>query len=61
MLHCFAVLYLCATGTIDTTLAKAQEKREAEEKAHREEVERIHKTNEQLKTTLEALLSAPKK
>ena len=47
--------------TIDATLSRAAEKREAEDKAHRDEVERIHKTNEQLKTTLEALLSAPKK
>eukprot|EP01035_Chromulina_nebulosa_P019612 gene19612-25519_t len=47
--------------TIETTTAKAMERRELEEKAHTEEVERIHRTNDQLKTSLETLLSAPKK
>lgn len=48
-------------NTIESTLARAQEKRVAEEKAHAEEVERIQKTNGQLRTTLESMLSAPKK
>lgn len=47
--------------SIENTQVRALEKREAEEKAHAEEVERIQKTNEQLKTTLETMLSAPKK
>lgn len=47
--------------SIDATQARSAEKRDAEEKAHLEEVERIQKTNEQLKTSLETMLSAPKK
>jgi len=47
--------------SIELTQQRAIEKREAEEAAHREEVERIQKTNDQLKTTLESMLSAPKK
>lgn len=47
--------------TIEMTQARANEKREAEEKLHSEEVERIMRTNEQLKTSLETMLSAPKK
>ncbi|CAE7778290.1 IDA4 [Symbiodinium microadriaticum] len=47
--------------TIENRQARALEKRQAEEKAHAEEVERIQKTNEQMKTTLETMLSAPKK
>ena len=47
--------------TIETTQTKALERREAEEKAFQEEVERITKTNEHLKSSLEAMLSAPKK
>ena len=47
--------------TIEMTQARANEKREAEEKLHAEEVERIMRTNEQLKTSLETMLSAPKK
>lgn len=47
--------------SIDNTQIRALEKRESEEKAHAEEVERLQKTNEQLKTTLETMLSAPKK
>jgi len=47
--------------TIETTQTRAAERRETEEKAHIEEVERVQKTNEQLKASLEALLSAPKK
>jgi len=46
---------------IETTQTKALERREAEEKAFQEEVERITKTNEHLKSSLEAMLSAPKK
>ncbi|KAJ1430648.1 sporangia induced 28 kDa inner dynein arm light chain [Ochromonadaceae sp. CCMP2298] len=48
-------------GTIDSTLARSVKRREAEEKVHAEEVERIMKTNEQLKSSLETMLSAPKK
>eukprot|EP01039_Chlorochromonas_danica_P009358 gene9358-10333_t len=48
-------------NTIETTQARAIERREAEEKAHAEEVERLMRTNEQLKTSLETMLSAPKK
>lgn len=48
-------------GSIDLTLARAKEKRENEEKTHGEEVERLMRTNEQLKTQLETMLSAPKK
>lgn len=40
---------------------KAQEKREAEEKIHADDIERIVRTNEQLKTSLENLLAAPSK
>jgi len=47
--------------TIESTQARAAERRDTEEKAHMEEVERIQKTNEQLKTSLETMLSAPKK
>eukprot|EP01041_Mallomonas_annulata_P003864 gene3864-7714_t len=47
--------------TIDSTQARAAERRDQEEKTHMEEVERIQKTNEQLKTSLETMLSAPKK
>jgi dynein light intermediate chain len=39
----------------------ANERRETEEKVHNEDVERIMRTNDQLKTSLENLLSAPKK
>jgi hypothetical protein len=42
-------------------MQRAAAKRESEEKAHAEEVERISKTNEQLKASLESMLSAPKK
>mmetsp|Transcript_24183 Transcript_24183/g.40391 ORF Transcript_24183/g.40391 Transcript_24183/m.40391 type:complete len:233 (+) Transcript_24183:220-918(+) len=48
-------------STIESTQARAVQKREAEEKVHAEEVERLTKTNEQLKTSLESMLSAPKK
>eukprot|EP01031_Cornospumella_fuschlensis_P028130 gene28130-33968_t len=48
-------------NTIEMTQARALEKREAEERAHAEEVERLMRTNEQLKVSLETMLSAPKK
>lgn len=48
-------------STIDMTVARASEKREIEEKTHAEEVDRLMRTNEQLKSSLEAMLSAPKK
>mmetsp|Transcript_5230 Transcript_5230/g.10856 ORF Transcript_5230/g.10856 Transcript_5230/m.10856 type:complete len:234 (-) Transcript_5230:112-813(-) len=47
--------------TIDSTVARANEKRAQEEKAHNDEVERIQKTNEQLRSSLETMLAAPKK
>ena len=48
-------------ANIEATVAKAVESREAEELTHTEEVERIVRTNEQLKTSLENMLAAPKK
>jgi len=48
-------------ATIDAAVAKAAERRDTEEKIHIDDVERISRTNEQLKSTLEAMLSAPKK
>jgi septal ring factor EnvC (AmiA/AmiB activator) len=47
--------------TIDSTKSRAAERRESEEKAHAEEVDRLQRANETLKTGLEALLGAPKK
>jgi dynein light intermediate chain len=47
--------------TIDVTSQRAIEKREVEEVAHKEEVDRIQRTNDQLKSSLEAMLCAPKK
>jgi dynein light intermediate chain, axonemal len=47
--------------TIEATQARALEKRQIEAKAHSDEVERSQKMNEQLKTNLETMLSAPKK
>jgi dynein light intermediate chain, axonemal len=47
--------------TIEATQARAMEKRQIEIKAHADEVERSQKMNEQLKTNLETMLSAPKK
>jgi len=47
--------------TIENTLTRAAEKREADEKSHAEEVERIQRSNDQVKLSLETLLSAPKK
>jgi len=46
---------------IENTQTRANEKREADEKSHQEDVERVQRTNEQLKTSLENILSAPKK
>jgi dynein light intermediate chain, axonemal len=48
-------------ATIELTMQRAKEKRELEEKAHIEDVERLTRANEELKKALEALLSAPKK
>ena len=52
-------------GTLKANISALEqsnkEKRESDELVHREEVERIVRTNEQLKTTLETMLSAPKK
>ena len=47
--------------TIQVTLQRGVEKRDTEETTHKDEVERIQKTNDQLKGTLESMLSAPKK
>ncbi len=47
--------------TIQVTQQRSIEKRESDETSHKDEVERIQKTNEQLKSTLETMLSAPKK
>jgi hypothetical protein len=43
------------------TKTQALERREMEEKVFAEEVERIQRTNEHLKISLEGMLSAPKK
>lgn len=40
---------------------KAAEKRETEEKQHADDMERVVRTNESLKTSLENLLAAPSK
>jgi len=45
----------------DAATQRAAAKRASEEQAHADEVERITRTNEQLKTSLETMLSAPKK
>jgi dynein light intermediate chain len=47
--------------TIENTISRATEKRQAEEKIHNDEVERLQKNNEQLRTSLETMLAAPKK
>ena len=41
--------------------AESLQRRETEERVHLDEVERIQKNNEHLKSQLEAILSAPKK
>jgi dynein light intermediate chain, axonemal len=46
---------------ISDSQTKAKERRENEEKIHQEDVERVQRSNDQLKTSLENLLSAPKK
>lgn len=48
-------------ATIASTKAKAQERQEGDEKSHQDDVERVMRTNEQMKSSLENLLSAPKK
>ena len=47
--------------TIESVISRASERRESEEKIHNDEVERVQRTNDQLKTSLEALLSTPKR
>mmetsp|Transcript_234 Transcript_234/g.217 ORF Transcript_234/g.217 Transcript_234/m.217 type:complete len:234 (-) Transcript_234:230-931(-) len=47
--------------TIEITQQRSLEKRQSEMKAHADEIERSQKMNEQLKTNLETMLSAPKK
>jgi dynein light intermediate chain len=47
--------------SIEDLQKAAQDRRDAEEKTHTDDVERIQRTNDQLKTSLENLLSAPKK
>ena len=46
---------------IKQSAEKAAEKRDTEEKQHSDDIERIVRTNEQLKTSLENLLAAPSK
>ncbi len=46
---------------ISDSQTKTKERRESEEKIHQEDVERVQRSNDQLKTSLENLLSAPKK
>jgi len=48
-------------ATLQATKQKAQERRDGDEKSHADDVERVQRTNEQMKTSLENLLSAPKK
>jgi dynein light intermediate chain len=47
--------------SIEAAINNANDRRAIEAKAHADEVERIQKTNEQLKVSLESMLSAPKK
>jgi len=47
--------------SIESTVARSQEKRDNDEKYHIEEIERVTKTNDTLKSSLETLLAAPKK
>lgn len=47
--------------SIEDLQKASQDRRDAEEKTHTDDVERIQRTNDQLKTSLENLLSAPKK
>lgn len=48
-------------ANIENTIKRSEEKRASDESAHAEEKDRIEKTNANLKTSLEALLAAPKK
>jgi dynein light intermediate chain, axonemal len=48
-------------ANIENTLKRSADRREADEKAHAEEVDRVSKTNDNLKTSLESMLAAPKK
>lgn len=48
-------------ASIENTIKRAEERNEADEKTHAEEVGRISSTNDQLKTSLETMLAAPKK
>ena len=48
-------------SSMDAAQERSKAKRNADEAAHAEEVERITKANEQLKASLESMLSAPKK
>lgn len=48
-------------GKCDDIEKSAQERKEEEEKKHKEETDFLKETNEQLKKNLESLLSAPKK
>ena len=48
-------------NSIEVKKADSLQKREADERAHLEEVDRIQKNNEHLKQQLETMLSAPKK
>ena len=48
-------------SSMDVAQERSTAKRDADEAAHAEEVERITKANEQLKASLESMLSAPKK
>ena len=48
-------------NSIEVKKAESLQKREADERAHLEEVDRIQKNNEHLKQQLETMLSAPKK
>ena len=48
-------------ANIEGTIKKSEEKSASDEASHTEEKDRIEKTNANLKTSLEALLAAPKK
>jgi hypothetical protein len=47
--------------TIEATEQRNLDKRASDERNHLDEFDRIQRTNDQLKSTLEALLAAPKK
>lgn len=46
---------------VEANIARNEERKQQEDQAYQEDVERIKRTNEQLRQSLEALLSAPKK